>query len=254
MTPPMIDLTNREAVRHELLDEDAAVRADFAAHLEAELGELADGLVACFRLLPALNEAANQAQTTRAALVAGFAYGVLDDLLTSTKLLFAGKLLASGNLMRQAVEGIAISFLCSTDALLIIETKKKRPVMARYWEKLESGDPRTHGHHALRQLRWNAATLAVGADAVERLRVAVDRYNGFSHCGPFAIANRVSLDGLGTVYAGGHFDPAKLEGYRFEMNERIGLCRALPTFMERLLETMRRPVRPAAPAQQAEQA
>jgi len=251
----MIDMSNPDAVRRELLDEDAAVRAEFAAHLEGELTELAEALAECFPATLALNEAAVQANATRTALVAAFALGVLDDLLVSTKLLLTGKLAAAGNLMRQVVEGIAMSILCSTDARVVIQAEtKKKAVTACYCERLTRGDSLTQGHLALRQLEWNAGALGVNADAVARLHRAKDHYNGFSHCGTVTIASRVSLDGDRTIYVGGHFDRAKLETYRIEMNERIGLCRVLPPLLDRLFETMPRPVKPAAPAQQAEQA
>ncbi|KAA0080910.1 hypothetical protein CIW54_22860 [Paraburkholderia sp. T12-10] len=257
MTPPMIDLTDPDAVKREVLDTDAAVRAEFAAHLDGELTQLTEALATCFRLLPALNAAANQAGEKRPVLVAAFAFGVLDDLVVSTKLLFAGKLPAAGNLMRQVVEGIAMSILRSTNELLIIKRGKdgNPPVMARYWQKVDEGDKRTQGYLAVDQLGLNASALGVNADAAKRLVVAKQHYNAFSHCGTFTIANRLSLDEVGTAYVGGHFDRAKLDGYRNEMNERIGLCRVLPPFMERLLATM--PMRAAisaALAQSAEQA
>ncbi|MEC5409564.1 hypothetical protein VOM14_28945 [Paraburkholderia sp. MPAMCS5] len=202
--------------------------------------------------MTAINEAANRAKTQRNALVGGFAFGVLDDLVTSTKLLIAGKLPAAGNLMRQVVEGMALSILCSTDALLIIETKAKQPpVMARYWEKVWDDDKRTQGHRAVAQLGLNAVALGVSAGAVEHLRRAKLHYNGFSHCGKFTIASRVSLKEVGTVHLGGHFDEAKLEHYRAELDGRINLCRILPQFMGRMLATMEPP---AAPAQRAEPA
>lgn len=237
-TPPMIDLTKPEKILGELFDDDRWVKDKFAHHLAGELIELSEALAACFRLLPRLNEAANKTSTKRTALVAAFAFGVLDDLLVSTKLLLAGKLLAAGNVMRQAIEGVAISILCSTDDLLVIGKKENRPVMARYWEKLEGGDKRTQGHLAINQLSWNAPVLRVSADAVQRLRQAKDHYNTFSHTGAFAIASRVSLEAVGVAYVGGHFDPAKLEAYHIEMRERLGLCRVLPPFMERLIATM----------------
>lgn len=239
MTPPIVDLSDPEAVKRELLDEDAAVRAEFAAHLDDELTELAGVLAVCFRLIPALNAAANQAETMQTALVTAFAYGVLDDIVTSTKLLFAGKLPASGNLMRQAVEGIAMSFLCSADAPLIIKKNKNQPpVTARYWQKVDDDDHRTQGHKAIEQLEWNAGTLGVSGGAVANMRTATKHYNAYSHCGKLTIASRVALERVGTAYVGGHFDPAKLDAYRSEMNQRIGLCRLLPPFLEHLAATM----------------
>ncbi len=60
--------------------------------------------------------------------------------------------------------------LCSTDELLIIATKPKRPpVTARYWERLEARDPRTKGHLAVGQLSLNAVKLGFNEDAVSAL-------------------------------------------------------------------------------------
>jgi hypothetical protein len=257
MTPPETDLSQPDGVRRELLDDDGAARNEFVRHFETELAELAAALADLFARLPTLSAAAGRAQTKRAALVEAFAIGVLDDLVVSTKLLLAGKLPAAGNVMRQVIEGIAISFLCSTDELLVVEMNKKQgPVRARYWEKLEGGDSRAHGHLALQQLEWNAAALGVTADAVRRLRLAKKHYNQFSHCGMPTFTSRAALDEPGKIYIGGHFDAAKLNGYRAEMNERIGLCRVLPPFLDRLLATMTPapavPVPVPAPAQQVE--
>jgi hypothetical protein len=238
MTPKQVDMTNPEAVLREIFDDDLQVKDRFAAHLGAELLSLSEALAACFALLPAINEAANRVGSVRTALAAAFVFGVLDDVLTSTKLLVTGKLLASGNLMRQVVEGIAIAALCSTDELLIIEPKRGGPITARYWEKLEAGDSRTQGYLALGQLSLNAAKLGFNADAVKRLTAAKRHYNGFSHAGTFSIAARVALREPGTAFVGGHFDEAKLDGYRAELRERIGLCGVLPAFMRRMLASL----------------
>ncbi|MDN8035773.1 hypothetical protein [Burkholderia vietnamiensis] len=238
MAPPLIDMTNPEAVLREVFDEDRHVKDQFALHLGADLPELAEALGACFRLRPRLSDAANRDRTVRTALVAAFVFGMLDDVLTSTKLLVTGEVLASGNLTRQVIEGIAMAALCSTDDLLIIDAKKPRPVMARYWKKLEAGDARTQGHRAVAQLKLNAAALEFNADAVGRLERAKPHYNGFSHAGTFSIAARVALREPGMAFVGGHFDDAKLDGYRAELRERISLCRVLPAFKGRMLASI----------------
>lgn len=255
MTPPNIDPTDPEALMRELFDEDRWVKDQFAAHVGQALLELCEALAACFRLMATLNEAANRAETKRTALVGAFVFGVLDDILVSTKLLLTGKLPASGNLMRQVIEGIAISILCSSDSPLAVQqkTKRKPAVRALYWDRLDSGDPCARGYLAISQLEWNAAALGVNAIAVKRLCEAKEYYNAFSHCGTATITNRVSLEGIGMFHLGGHFDEAKLETYRAELASRIGLCRMLPAFMEQMIASINPPpaAGPASPAQQA---
>lgn len=252
MPPPTIDPTNPEALMRELFDEDRWVKDQFAAHLGAALPEFCEALAVCFGLITAINEAASRVESRRNALVAGFMFGVLDDLVVSTKLLLTGKLPASGNLMRQVIEGIAMSSLCSTDELLVIEMKKgQRPVHARYWEKLWNDDTRVQGHRAVDQLGWNAVTLRLRDGAVEQLRRAKKHYGAFSHCGKLTIASRVSLDVVGQVHLGGHFDDAKIDAYRVELEGRINLCRVLPEFMRHLLATMQTPAAGHAEVAQA---
>ncbi|WP_244139913.1 hypothetical protein [Burkholderia stabilis] len=245
MTPKQVDMTNTEAVLREIFDEDLQVKDRFAAHLGAELLSLSEALAACFALLPAINEAANRAETMRTAFVAGFVFGVLDDVLTSTKLLVTGKLLASGNLMRQVLEGMAMALLCAHDAPLIIGkknvgTKKAQNVVEQYWKALEADGHYAQGHHAIKQLDWNKSALHLTDAEIAGFEEARKHYNRFSHAGKLSIAGRVDLEGVGVAYVGGHFDDAKLDGYRAELHSRIDLCRMLPGFMRRMLASIAR--------------
>ncbi|WP_333994536.1 hypothetical protein [Burkholderia orbicola] len=237
--PAKIDLTDPQTVLGELLDNDQRVRDEFARALAPELEQLAAGLATCFARMPPIHEAAVKLQSPRIDLMCAFALGVIDDLMVSTKLLLAGKLPASGNVMRQAIEGIAMTLLCSTDELLVIEQKDRRPpVQARYWKKVWEGDARVQGQHAVRQLGWNAAALGVVPDGLKSLRDAQQFFHAFSHCGREAISQRAALEQPGIWNLGGHFEAAKLDGYRVHMRHRIGMCGVLPQFLDHLLATL----------------
>ncbi|KVN19067.1 MULTISPECIES: hypothetical protein [unclassified Burkholderia] len=236
MSSPAVDLTDPKAVLHALRDSDQRVRDAFVAALGTELEQLAAGGATCFQRLPGLNARLVQVNTLRTDLMGAFALGVLDDLMVSTKLLLGGKLPASGNVMRQAIEGIAMALLCSTDSLLVIEQKDNRPpVQARYWKKVWTGDTRVQGQHAIRQPGWNAAALGVKPEGIKRLRDAQPFFHPFSHCGQVATVHRAALAQPGVWNLGGHFEEAKLDGYRTHMAQRIGLCSVLPGFLDRLL-------------------
>ncbi|RQT22117.1 hypothetical protein [Burkholderia contaminans] len=238
MNTPALPLTDPAGMRLALLDDDAAVRAEFAAHLGAELDQLAVALAPCFEWTEPITEAADRMGTQQAGLAAAFGLGVLDDLLVATKLLLSGKLAAAGNVMRQVIEGIAMAVLCAADAPLVIDQKKTGPVMGCYWERAWTSHHSVQAHHALKQLDWNAEQLGVARAAVERLAQAKQHYNPFSHCGWATIASRVARDTVGLVYLGGHFDEGKLDLYRSEMQERIGICSVLPQFLAYLHETL----------------
>ncbi|MGY6235946.1 hypothetical protein [Burkholderia ambifaria] len=63
----------------------------------------------------------------------GFVHGVFDNIVVSTKLLLAGKAAASGNIARQAIEGLAMAVLCSADQEVILRARRlpKRARSAR---------------------------------------------------------------------------------------------------------------------------
>jgi hypothetical protein len=234
MEPPKIDLTDQESVMKELADDDRWVKEEFFAHLSPELENLADQLAKAFVSLAGLNQKASDLGTVQSALVAGFAFGVVDDVLTSTKLLISGKLMASGNLMRQAIEGVAVAVLCSSHQKLVAEVRKNKSTTVIYWQRLRDMDDIVETHKALAQLMLNQITLGIDPEAVARLKRARKHYHQFSHPGLVGIASRVSLGQVGLVYAGGHFDIEKLDGYLVEIRERIGLCSVLPRLIDAL--------------------
>ena len=234
LRPKKIDLSLAEEVVVELFDDDRWVKELFAAHLNEEIGPLTEAIARVFQSLPKLNDAVNASETEQAALVQGFAFGVIDDVLVSTKLLFAGKMMPAGNLMRQAIEGIAVAVLCCARQPVIVAAKKNHNTQLIYWQHLKQKDPRVQGHKALGQLSVNRDALGVSGDAVERLKRAQQHYHQFSHPSLVGIATRVDLGGDRQVYAGGSFDIEKLEGYRVEVRERIGLCSILPSLYEHL--------------------
>ncbi|KWC91591.1 hypothetical protein [Burkholderia cepacia] len=237
MTLPPLDYTVPANVKHELLDSDQIVRDHYARDLDPEVDLLAEALATAFDGYPAILNAAARTQVPRTELVAGFAFGVIDDIVVSTKLLLAGKGPASGNTMRQAIEGVAMAVLCSTDTPLVLKKAGKAPpCIACYWQKLDQGDPCTQGHHALKQLDWNAQTLQVSGEAIQSLRAAQQHYHQFSHCGPVTLGLRHMLNGAAMTWLGGQFDPAKLDWYRTEMRERIALARVLPEIFSYLLK------------------
>lgn len=68
MPLPVLDLSQPDNVRRELLDDDRPVREEFAAALDQEFSELAEALAACFARLPEVHAAAARAPTPPTSL------------------------------------------------------------------------------------------------------------------------------------------------------------------------------------------
>ena len=79
MPPPMIDLTNPSHVIAEIFDDDKWIKDEFAKHLSAELLKFSETLADSFKRFPKLDKMSADGDE-QAAFVAGFIFGVFDDL------------------------------------------------------------------------------------------------------------------------------------------------------------------------------
>ncbi|HEY5995046.1 MAG TPA: hypothetical protein VIU46_10670 [Gallionellaceae bacterium] len=236
---PKIDLKNPESVVKEIFDDDRWVKDEFSSHCAAEILEFGKALADSFGKFPQLDALTENDE--QAAFVAGFVHGIFDDLLTSMKLLVTGKLMASGNLMRQAIEGVAVAILCSSRKLILVpDTNKKKPaIMIKYWESVKNEDERVNSNKAPRQLCKNCDALNISIVGAQELMKARDKYHQFSHPSMMALASRMSLGEIGTLFVGGSFDMAKLPGYKKEIEERTNLCRTLPNLIDGLMRNLK---------------
>lgn len=237
MHVPIIDLGKPECVVRELFDDDRWIKDEFSKNLSLELLALSEAIARCYSLFPSLDVLVNKDE--QAAFVVGFVHGVFDDVLTSSKLLVSGKLIASGNLMRQAIEGVAVALLCACREQIVIP-KKKQAVKVHYWSKVRDGDRCVSSHKSLEHLRINCALLRLNRDGVEDLIRHRKFYHQLSHPSQLALAHRVSLGEASIVFAGGAYDDAKLAAYRKEVIGRTNFCRTLPPFVARLKEELQR--------------
>lgn len=222
------DLSKAPDVVSELFDADESVRQDFQNAVAAAAVAFAESFAPAFKFfLEFQKEGAGGVQQ---ALVCAFMHGVLDDCLTSVKLLLSGKLSASGNLARQAVEGICMAMLTAHAGKVLLRKEE-----CQYWELVVADDARTAGNRAPHQVLANEKRLGLSPGAAEQLKRNIESHHAHSHAGRFAMASRMDLGNEGKIYFGGHFDPHKLEGYQAELQQRRALCVWALEVMEVLL-------------------
>ncbi|MBJ9696949.1 hypothetical protein [Burkholderia cenocepacia] len=235
-------ISDPQAVLRTLLDDERSVRDAFASALEADLGPLAAALAQCYARWRPIRDAATALPAPRTDLLNAFVFGALDDLIVSAKLLLAGKAAASGNVFRQAIEGVAMAVLCSTDEELILKVRPKQgDVRGCYWERVMAGDDRVvEGQRAVQQLAWNAGALRLPPGWIDWLTEAQKLFSGMSHASVVAMSLRTNLHTPETISFGAHFDPEKVWWYRASLVHRRMLARELAEVMPYLLATMRR--------------
>jgi hypothetical protein len=228
----VIDLSNPANLVSELFDPDEEVRKQFANRFSAQSLQFSEILAPAFARFSKLSSECHK--TTQDALTCGFVHGVLDDLVTSTKLLLTGKLTASGNLFRQAIEGICMATMCSHSDTLCIGDREHS-----YWKLVETEDKMAEGHRAPTQLLKNYERLGVMENGAEQLKAIVSTYNKHSHAGVVAMACRMELRGEGMIFIGGHFDEGKIAAYEAELFHRIELAKQTVQMIDVLREKLR---------------
>ncbi|MBO1859101.1 hypothetical protein J4G52_36700 [Burkholderia cenocepacia] len=242
MNTPADGLTDPQIVLQELLDADEGVRDAFARALQPELSPLAAALAECYARWRPIRDAATVLPAPRTDLLNAFVFGALDDLIVSAKLLLAGKAAASGNVFRQAIEGVAMAVLCSTDEELVLNVRPKQgDVRGCYWERVMAGGDRlVEGQRAVQQLAWNAGALRLPSGWIDWLTEAQKLFSGVSHASVVTMSLRTNLHSPETISFGAHFDPEKVWWYRASLVHRRLLARELAEVMPYLLATMRR--------------
>lgn len=218
MSEPPVDFRDPMAIVKEIFDSDESVRRQFQDRYAKQVVEFCEVLAPAFARF---GKMADEIYTGKqAVLVCAFIHGILDDLVTSVKLLTTGKQTASGNLFRQSVEGIFMAVMSAHRGLLEIGKKE-----CAYWELVYAQAKEVEGNLAARQFANNWDRLGLNKDAAEQWKTALEKYHQHSHAGPLAIACRMELAPGGAWYIGGHFDEAKTDAYTQEFRQRIELAK-----------------------------
>jgi hypothetical protein len=211
-------LTTVQQVVAEVFDSDETVKRQFQENVAAQIVEFAQEFSPLFSAFE--NFQKDCSGSLQAALVAGLLHGVLDDSLIAVKLLVTGKLGPSGNLIRQAIEGICMAIMCAHVGTLSIGDKKQV-----YWKLIEADDKAAEGNLAAKQLLKNVDRLGLSSAGVEQIKMAVKAHHKHSHAGRLAMALRMDLGTPGQIYFGGHYDADKLEGYKAELGQIVSVTK-----------------------------
>ena len=161
------DLSSAKGVLFEIFDPDQDIREKFQNAVAVDAQAFAEAFAPAFELFARFQHLAGR--NVQRSLVIALVHGVLDDSLTSVKLLLSGKLSASGNLARQAAEGICMAIMTAHPFELNFKGGK-----FHYWKLIADKSSLGEGQKAPHQLLANAEAFGLAEGAAEQLR----RWNG----------------------------------------------------------------------------
>jgi hypothetical protein len=157
--------------------------------------------------------------------VAALVYSAITLHILSMKLFLSGHIVASGNLERQVLETIALALLCSSKSLTVLER-----YMAQKYSTQKAVD------EAIKHSKM----LDINKKAIEGLKRAHEFYHKYSHPTLLTIVSHVSFSVDSGLYVGASFDEGKLENYKKEVMNRIGLANVFNSFIEAVKSNLAR--------------
>lgn len=208
---------SRAKILAELTSDDLEVRAEYLKLFEADAQEFSTSMAQAFMKWRTL-DADLQGNENR-AYISSLVFTAIGIHILSLKLFLSGHIVAAGNIFRQAVEFIALAFICSSKELGILE---------------KFMNDRYSTSNAVRDVLRHSEKLGLKRDGVQALKDAQEFYSKFSHPTQLTLTTFVSFSGEG-LYVGANFDRGKVQAYRQEVNRRVNLAKVFPNFVDGII-------------------
>lgn len=204
----------RREVHAEITRESRAVRHEFIRAFSAEAQAFADHMGEALSKWQDLYSSAQGNE--RRMKVLALAYTAMSLHISSMKLFLSGQQVAAGNLMRQVLETIALTYLC-TDRNLTV---------------LERFDDSTYStKNAIADAKRSTGRLKLSKAAISKLESAQKFYSRFSHPSKMTVGTLESFSGEG-IYLGATYDHGKNKYYKMEVSNRLKLAKLFVGFLQ----------------------
>lgn len=236
-----INIGRPEDIVYELFHDNKEIKDEFMNHFSKKILEFSKLFTKAYRRSEGLSEYTKKT-SIQISYVIGLTYLLFDNIFSSMKLLIQGFLTPSGNLMRQAIETMAVIILCSTKNDIYIDRKKT--ISFNYFNSFYNDEPKAYTHKAIKYLEINMDEIGVTGKGITAFKEIKDFYNKYSHPSRLSLTSITSFTDPGKIYIGGSFDDMKIPSYKIEIDEKINLCKTLPDFFEGVIDEVKQLTNP----------
>ena len=210
----------RSRVFAEVTREDRSVRQDYVRAFSTEAQEFANVMGDTLALWS--DAYASIQHDEKKKKVLALVYVSLSLHVASMKLFMSGHQIAAGNVMRQVVESVALTLLCASKELNVLDRFDKDAYSAK---------------NAIRDLKKCANRLHLKKSALLALEQSQLFYSRFSHPSKMTLGTFESFEGEG-IFVGAAYDPGKLKHYKVEVANRLKLAKVCPSFLQTVLRNL----------------
>lgn len=215
--------TSKEAsaiIRGELTSTDEDVRADYMNYFRSDVERFSQSMGQALVGWQDLDSCIPRGE--KGAYVSAVVFISITLHISSMKMFLSGDSVGAGNLFRQAIEAIALAFLCSKENLGFLD---------RFIDNKYSAN------HAVRDVCRRAQKLGLDKTTVKWVKQVHEFTHQYSHPTllTLAAARPFSKPGL---YIGGAFDESKIEAYKKEVHMRVGWAEGISRCIEKVKANM----------------
>jgi hypothetical protein len=187
-------------IKEDILSDHREIREQFLTHFKQDALNIADAIEVMHKKLHTFDKTIGGHR--QKALVECIYYNIINNIYAAINLLLTGFLIPSGNLMRQAIESLCLSIICSRGDFDYLEKILKKELYTYNATKIVLNDPSKFG------------VKANGAQSLVKDR---EHYHESSHPSLFAIASQFDFSQEGAYQIGPFFDHSKIKAYQWEL-------------------------------------
>jgi hypothetical protein len=235
MTEHYFNPAKPDEIVKELFNDNSEIINAFTDKFSKEILDFAESFSEAYKKYLELNRLSIGTENKQKAYVVGLTHLLFDNLLTSVKLFVMGFQIPSGNLMRQVIESVALTTLCSLRDNIRISIKKNKTKNIHFLTSFIENRAEAKSFKALQYLELNYQLLGINEDAIIALKKARRFFHNYSHPGIISLATTISFGTSDKVFMGGGFDKEKIHLYKKELIQRNNFCKILPNIIEGLI-------------------
>lgn len=196
------------------------IRNSFLSHFSFDIGKFSYDMAKAFQKWKIFDDKIEGDR--KKAAISGILYLAITLNISSMKLFISGNPIASGNIHRQVLESIALSFLFSDRSLDTLELFLKQKYSA---------------HKAIKDVIRHQSKLKLNKKSLDILSNSYSFYEHYYNITANTIASFVSISDK-AIHLSPEFDESKISEYKKEIDMRVSLASIFGNILKSVIDNV----------------
>lgn len=207
-------------VNSAIFQDNSDIRKSFLSHFSYDIGKFSYDMAKTFEKWNSFDDSVKG--NREKAAISGILYLAITLNISSMKLFISGNPIASGNIHRQVLESIALSFLFSDKSLDTLELFLKQKYSA---------------HEAIKDVIRHKSKLKLDKNSLDILSNSYSFYEHYYKITSNTIASFVSISDK-AIHLSPEFDESKISEYKKEIVMRVSLASIFGNILKSVIDNV----------------